>query len=180
MREISETKSVNLENCVLARKTEGMIYRPSPERPPIPERLPENKGRWDGLSGHSKWTPDPEYVPLQSNPEGKDWESILAEYGIDGINFRWGEPDFRPVSKGEVTVEPFTENRLKNFNRADKELAQRRGCAPAEVRQWRHEHGYTWHECRDMKTMQKVPSVIHNNVAHSGGIARIKLTIPEL
>lgn len=180
MREISETKSVNLENCVLARKTEGMIYRPSPEWPPIPERLPENKGRWDGLSGHSKWTPDPEYVPLQSNPEGKDWESILAEYGIDGINFRWGEPDFRPVSKGEVTVEPFTENRLKNFNRADKELAQRRDCAPAEVRQWRHEHGYTWHECRDMKTMQKVPSVIHNNVAHSGGIARIKLTIPEL
>lgn len=61
-----------------------------------------------------------------------------------------------------------------NFDKADIELAKQRGCTPEEVAKWRKENGYTWHECKDMKTMQKVPSQVHNNISHSGGISAAK------
>ena len=178
MKEIAEVKVIRLEDCALARQAEGLIAPPLAIRrgeevflSGFLNRLPDSNGQWDGKRGYSQWIPNPEYVPLQSNPDRKSWESILEEYKIDGIPFHNEEPDFREVSKGEVTITPF-EDRQKNFSRADKELARQRRCTPEEVREWRHEHGYTWHECSDMKTMQKVPSVIHNNVPHSGGQSR--------
>lgn len=135
---------------------------------------PSEHGEWSGDRGNSRWIPDKNYVPLKSNPEGKTWGQILKDFHIDSINFRDGEPDFGPISKGNVEIKGFTENRTDNFDKADIELAKQRGCSPEEVRKWRKENGYTWHECKDMKTMQKVPSIIHNNIPHSGGISESK------
>lgn len=53
-------------------------------------------------------------------------------------------------------------------------MAKQRGCSSGEVTKWRKENGYTWHEYKDMKTMQKVPSIVHNKISHSGGISVIK------
>ena len=133
-----------------------------------------NNGHWEGERGNSKWLPDRDYVPGKSNPEGKTWGEILDKYGIDGIPFKDGEPDFSEISKGTVEIKPFTDSRTDNFDKADIELAKQRGCTPEEVAKWRKENGYTWHECKDMKTMQKVPSEVHNNVSHSGGISESK------
>lgn len=36
------------------------------------------------------------------------------------------------------------------------------------------ENKYTWHEKSDCKTMQKVPTEVHGNVRHEGGISEIK------
>ena len=36
------------------------------------------------------------------------------------------------------------------------------------------ENNYTWHESRDMSTMQKVPNEIHANIPHSGGVSKAK------
>ncbi len=135
---------------------------------------PLENGEWSGERGDSKWNPDRNYVPQKSNPEGKTWGEILDEHGIDGINFNDGEPDFSEISKGTVEVSPFSDNREKNFSRADIELAKQWGCTPEEVYQYRKENKLTWHECSDMKTMQLVPSVVHNNVPHSGGISEVK------
>ena len=99
---------------------------------------------------------------------------ILEKYGIDGIVFKDGEPVFDNVSKGTVTIEGFSSNRDDNFDKADIELAKQRRCSPEEVKQWRKENGYTWHECKDMATMQKVPSEIHNNITHRGGVSNSK------
>ena len=33
---------------------------------------------------------------------------------------------------------------------------------------------YTWHECVSCKTMMKVPTEIHGNVPHAGGISEAK------
>lgn len=63
------------------------------------------------------------------------------------------------------------------YTKADIELAEEKGCSPREVAQWRKENHYTWHECKDMKTMQKVPSVVHNNIPHSGGISEAKKAV---
>lgn len=138
------------------------------------KHCPISDGEWTGERGDSKWIPDSDYVPKKSNPEGKTWGEILKDYGVDGIEFKNGEPDFSPFSKGEVEIDDFSENRDDNFDQADEKLAEQRGCTPEEVQKWRKEHGYTWHECSDMKTMQKVSAEVHNNVPHSGGISRAK------
>jgi hypothetical protein len=136
--------------------------------------IEDNNGHWDGERGNSKWYPDRNFIPGKSNPENKTWGDILDKYGIDGINFKDGEPDFSEISKGNVEIKPFSTDRSDNFDKADTELAKQKGCTPEEVAKWRKENGYTWHECKDMKTMQKVPSEVHNNIPHSGGISEAK------
>lgn len=131
-------------------------------------------GHWDGERGNSKWIPDKDHVPQKQNPEQQNWGKILNEYGIDNVPFKDGDPNFDEVSKGKVEIEDFSADRSDNFDKADIELANQRGCTPEEVAKWRKENGYTWHECRDMKTMQKVPSKVHNNIPHSGGVSEAK------
>lgn len=135
---------------------------------------PLENGHWEGERGNSKWIPDPYYAPQKSNPEGKTWEEILEKYDVDGIEFKDGEPIFDNISKATVKIEGFSSNRDDNFDKADIELAKQRGCLPEEVKQWRKENGYTWHECKDMATMQKVPSEVHNNIPHRGGVSNLK------
>ena len=60
------------------------------------------------------------------------------------------------------------------------QLAKERGCSPQEIKQWRMENKYTWHECKDCKTMQLVPTEVHGNIPHSGGIAETKSRISSL
>lgn len=142
--------------------------------------IPRNGGEWSGEPGNSTWKPDREISPSDrnySNIEGKTWGQILDEYEIDGIPFNDGEPDFSEVSKGTVEIDEFSDARYGaggNFDQADEKLAQQRGCTKEEVRQWRAENNYTWHERSDCKTMDKVPREVHGNVAHSGGISKMR------
>ena len=142
--------------------------------------IPRNGGVWSGEPGNSTWVPDREVSPSDrnySNTEGKTWGQILDEYEIDGIPFNDGEPDFSEVSKGTVEIDEFSDARYGaggNFDQADEKLAQQRGCTKEEVRQWRAENNYTWHERSDCKTMDKVPREVHGNVAHSGGISKMR------
>lgn len=136
--------------------------------------IDDNNGHWDDERGNSNWYPDPDFIPGKANPEGRTWKGILDKYGIDYIPFKDGEPDLSEISKGTVEIEPFSDSRTDNFDKADIELAKQKGCTPEEVAKWRKEKGYTWHESKDMKTMQKVPSEVHNNIPHSGGISEAK------
>lgn len=140
----------------------------------IYSHCPIENGDWTGKRGNSKWIPNEVYIPKKSNPEEKSWRDILKDYDIDGIEYKDGEPDFSSISKGDVEIEDFSDNRDDNFDKADIELAKQRGCSPKEVKEWRKENKYTWHECKDMKTIQKVPSIVHNNMSHSGGISEVK------
>jgi hypothetical protein len=146
-------------------------------------RTPVSGGSWTGERGNSVWVPDGDYVPPEksknpdekpySNPENKTWSEILEKYGIEGIEFKNGYPDFEPVSKGTVEISDFktgkTEAQNENSKKADIELAKQKGCSPEDVEKWRKENNYTWHECEDKKTMQKVPQEVHANVPHDGG-----------
>jgi len=145
-----------------------------------------NNGHWEGERGNSKWVPDCDYIPpevkgrTRSNPDGLTMGQLLEKYGMDnGIVYRDGEPDFSDVSKGTVEIEPFSTERTDNFDKADLALAKEKDCAPEEVARWRKDNNYTWHECKDMKTMQKVPNEIHANFSHSGGISEAKKGIGE-
>lgn len=135
---------------------------------------PIEGGSWEGDRGESIWTPEEDSIPQKSNPENKTWKEISDEHQFKGILFIDGEPQFEELIKANVEIEGFSEFRADNFAKADIELAKELNISPREVREWRKENGYTWHECRDMKTMQLVPSIVHNNIPHSGGIAEIK------
>lgn len=156
------------------------LERPFPPKESSSEttekRLPKNGGDWTGEPGDSKWKPDRDKVPenQKTNPDGLTWGEILDKYNIDGISFKDGEPDFSELSKGTVEIEDYSENRDDNFDAADEKLAEQRGCTKEEVRQWRKENHYTWHERSDMKTMEKVPTEVHGNIPHEGGIAAKK------
>lgn len=139
--------------------------------------LPRTGGEWEDIPGDSEWKPDPDVIPSDkngTNPEHKTWGEIMEEYGFESIPFKDGEPDFSGVAKGEVEIDDFTDDRSSNFSQADEKLAEQRGCTPEEVAQWRKEHKYTWHECKDCKTMQKVPTEVHGNVPHAGGVSEYK------
>lgn len=139
--------------------------------------LPKSDGVWEGDKGDSKWIPDDEKLLGKANPEGKTWAEVKREYNIAGVEFINGEPDFTETARGEAHIEEFTDNRYKNFIQADEYEAERRGCSPDDVAKWRAANGYTWHERKDCETMDKVPSIVHNNVFHSGGISEKKKEI---
>ena len=134
----------------------------------------ENNGHWEGDRGDSRWVPNRDDIPKKANPDGQCWGEILDKHGIDSIAFCHGEADFSCVSDWTVEIVGFTDSRSDNFDRADIALAKQMGCSPEEVAKARKEDGYTWHECSDMKTMQRVPSEVHNNIPHSGGISEAK------
>ena len=73
-----------------------------------------------------------------------------------------------------MKIDNFTTERNMNFPQADEKLAEKWECTPREVANWRKENGHTWHECKDCQTMQLVPSEVHNNIPHEGGISVAK------
>ena len=170
--EIPQTPEGRLED--IKNKINQLAQEISAERS---LRLPRNGGIWDGAIGNSKWIPAEDAVPGSrngTNPEHKSWSQINECYHFEGIPFSHGEANFSEVGKGSVEIEDFSDDRGANFDQADEALALQRGCAPEEVAQWRKENHYTWHECNDCKTMQKVPSEVHGNIPHSGGISVYK------
>lgn len=145
-------------------------------------RTPDSHGHWDGDRGNSMWHPDPNYVPPgkkkdtdrpYNNPDQLFWKEICDKYGIDGIPFKDGFPDFSEVLRGTVQIDGFetgkSDAKDRNFDRAYIAMAEQRGCTPEEVEQWMNQNNYTWHECEDKETMQKVPHEVHANIPHDGG-----------
>ena len=144
--------------------------------------IPKSDGEWTGEAGNSIWKPYLEYIPKKHNEAGKTWGEILNKYGIDGIEFKDGEPDFTPVSEGTVEIEDFTDDRNGNFTQADEKLAEKwttegkdgKEWTAQDVKEYRKENNLTWHERSDMKTLDLVPQEVHGNISHHGGIAKVK------
>ena len=188
IKEIPEVAGKRFAESPLGRMSEGKVFdkpmseydKPLRSYEKILSLVPNKDGHWDGESGNSKWFPNRDYIPPPlneggyNNPDKKKWGDILDKYNVDGIPFKDGEPDFSEISKGTVEIEGFSTDRASNFAKADIELAKQKGCSPEDVKKWRQENGYTWHECKDMKTMQLVPHEVHANVRHSGGISEAK------
>ena len=149
----------------------------------IKNRTPENHGEWSGERGNSTWNPDRDYIPPEksrnpekhpySNPAKLSWGGILDKYKIEGIEFKDGFPIFDKISRGTVEINDFetggNDAKVRNFKRADIAMAEQRNCSPEEVEKWREENNYTWHECDDKCTMQKVQNEVHANIPHDGG-----------
>lgn len=146
-------------------------------------------GSWEGERGESK------FVPNEENEAGAAAKEKLSEYGMDGVEYESAEPDFSKCSEAEVEIDNMTENRENyvdengeyqqgNFTQADAKCAElwnsikrdgKDDWTAADVRDWRRENQYSWHECCDMSTMQLVSRDIHGFFKHSGGVAECKV-----
>ena len=151
-------------------------------------------GSWQGERGESKFGPSSE------TERGRAAIAKLEEKGLDGINYRNGEPDFSECAEAIVEIDNMTENRhnyedaegneqLGNFAQADIQCAKQwteEGRVKADgsttwterdVKTWRHENQCSWHECCDTKTMQLVSQDIHGSdkFSHSGGCAECRI-----
>ncbi|WP_218641878.1 HNH endonuclease, partial [Paenibacillus odorifer] len=127
------------------------------------ERLaqtPVNNGKWSGERGESTFIHENEEV-----------NEILSQVDKKGIDYSDAVPDFSPVSKGRVEIEGMSIDRDANFKKADELLAKKWGVTPKEVKKWRKQNKYTWHEDNDLKTMDLVPSVINSKFGHLGGVS---------
>ena len=104
----------------------------------------------------------------------------MEKYGLDGIEYEDGIPDFSGVSESTVEIEDMTDNRAKNFRQCDEKCAEqwnkeardgRTDWAARDVKQWRQENGYSWHERNDMKTCDLIPTKINDYFGHLGGVS---------
>lgn len=145
-------------------------------------------GYYEGVRGESK------YIPSDRNAEGIAVIKILKKYGVDGIEYRNGEPDFEVCSTAVVKIKGMTEHRdnypdenglpqLGNFSQADIELAklwnfeEREGHSnwtARDVLNYRRANGLTWHEKCDTETMVLVKSEINAYFKHSGGCSECR------
>lgn len=143
--------------------------------------IDSENGHWEGERGESK------YIPSSETEKGRAAISKLAEYGMDGIEYKNCEPDYSNCSEGTVQIENMTENRPNNFAQADIKLAEQWNAEKREgrsdwrdedVEQFRKSNNLSWHECCDTKTMNLVSRDIHGGdtsvFLHSGGVAECK------
>ncbi len=107
-------------------------------------------------------------IPKEVQDENGNWNG--------GIPFNEGKPDFSFLSRGTVKISPFTEKRYQNFKRARIAYCEQRTppVSQTKVRNWMKKNGYTWHEVDETGRMEKVPSIIHGNICHFGGISMAK------
>lgn len=173
-------------------------------------RTPADPDRWENFENRGD---------CMCYPKSDACRQLLEEYGLEGIRYVDGYPDFTPVAVETVEVAHMTSYRTRgelqeggekvilnqeigpegmsltdvytelshnyefegNFALADATLAQRwteiqkdgHGWSPAAVEKYRHEHKLTWDENPDCCHMMLVPSVIHNDYAHSGAVAEM-------
>ena len=94
-------------------------------------------------------------------------------------------PDFSPFAVGEVKIS-MTSNRSadsqSNYNKADEKLAiiwsqqYNETFSSKDIKNWRQNNKYTWHELNDCETMQLIPSSINAPIfKHLGGVSECKL-----
>ena len=132
--------------------------------------IPRNDGGWDGEPGNSEW--------ISFNPE------VVRATGGEGILYVDNEPVMSPFAV-EQAVLPGFDTRSRDFSAARRELMRQ---YPGRWRNITHVEAWetqlvpdlqgnslperqTWHHEPDGTTISLVPTAMHDNVPHAGGIA---------
>ena len=131
-----------------------------------------SKGEWLGKVGNSEFRPSSELA-----------KKALESFNQTGIRYKDGNPDFSKCSVEKVQIKGMSSVRERNFAKADKEAAAKWNAegkfgktdwTRSDVRTWRHENRYSWHERIDKKTMDLVQRDIHDECKHFGGVSECK------
>lgn len=144
--------------------------------------LPNVHGQWEDpeRKGNCLWIPEKKYKPGSVNPYENTWGEILEAFGLLGINFVDLLPDFDPIRngnqwKGELPKSlvnfKITSSRAANFAAADRQAAKGTSLTKKDMEEFRYIYNLTWHEEYNTEEMRLVYAIVHDNVAHTGGIA---------
>lgn len=122
------------------------------------EMLPQN-GEWTGDPGNSKFIS----YDAETNAE-------LAKYGLDGIEYKNGVPDFSKCSVYTCRIENMTHKIQDNYSEFINEAVKKGDFnTQMEVDDFKRNNGLRFHECSDTHTCQLVPQKIHETFLHTGG-----------
>jgi len=129
-------------------------------------QTPKSNGSWEDVRGESKF--------ISSNPEVNE---VLAKYGMDGVEYTNGIPNFTKAAwGGDIVIKNMQGGeygRASNFAQAYAELSNKTGMPVKELKSIAKDFELTWHECNDMKTMQLIPTIINGKFGHLGGVGEI-------
>ena len=124
---------------------------------------------------------DGQWDPKQSGLADDKVKRIESVTGGKPVSFKDGHPDFSDdvhQAKGadgqavpaSVQIQLDRNGaREVDFDAARAAMAEKLG-----VREYSEPKGFTWHHKEDGTTMELVPSALHNNVPHSGGVSIAK------
>lgn len=143
------------------------------------------KNYWTGKRGNSFYKPPENIVPQKSNPNNLTIAQIFKKYNINqGVKFTNGKPDFRNLAQAKVKIKYFTSNRRINFMQFDRKMAEqlnkkkylgRSDWQASEINdKYLKPNGLMRHENPNTKYIEAVPSIIHDNVPHTGGVSVMK------
>ena len=133
-------------------------------------------GTWTNEPGNSK------FIPTDKTSEGVAAREKLSEYGMDGVDYKDGIPNFSKLSVETVEIN-MTDDRPSNYSKAYKAVADkwnsenkdnRNDWTAREVQEWKQANGLSPHENSDMKTVEFIPTAVHNVAKHFGGVAECK------
>ncbi len=134
-----------------------------------------DRGEWTGERGESTYIPSDEAM-----------KELLAQFGLEGIEYKDGIPDFSKCSACTVEIDNMGSTRYGedgNFAQCDAKAAEqwnkegrdgKTDWTARDVKKWREENGYSWHERNDMKTCDLVPTKVNDYFGHLGGVAECK------
>ena len=160
--------------------------------------IPTDSGRFEGENGNSEFYPDNVEAQAKIREFGK--KSVTYSNGYPDFSpfteheTRWGKIGC------QVEIGHMTEHRenpsfeyghrprgaghdpnydLGNFAQADNELLSKvkmdhPDATLDDIEDLKKTNKLTWHECEDGKTMQLVPTEIHQACKHSGGVSESK------
>lgn len=167
MADQNEGKSSEVKN------RDGELYSTYDERIKQTPKEGTDRGAWDGPRGESTFYP----------PNDSSISETLSKYGMDGVTYENGIPDFSDCSESTVEIDNMTENRAENFKQCDTKCAEqwnkegrdgRTNWTPNDVKEWRRENEYSWHERNDMETCDLVPTEVNDYFGHLGGVSECK------
>ena len=113
-------------------------------------------------------------------------KELLAQFELEGIEYKNGIPDFSKCSACTVEIDNMGSTRYGedgNFAQCDAKAAEqwnkegrdgKTDWTARDVKKWREENGYSWHERNDMKTCDLIPTKVNDYFGHLGGVAECK------
>lgn len=161
--ELPQLKKQDVESCYYSTYEERLGQTP---------REDSGRGEWSGGRGESDFTPN-----------DKEMQDVLGQYDKKSIIYEDAIPDFSEVSEATVEISHMTENRADNFRQCDEKCTGqwnregyegRTDWTARDVKEWRQEKGYSWHERNDMKTCDLVPTAVNDYFGHLGGVSECK------
>lgn len=179
----------------------GVKFKPVPKPQSTvfrPRRIPTNHGTWEGSVGNSIWKPNRNFVPKLNNPQAQTMGEIMDQSGITGggVAFRHNRVNFGPAAEKGMnslrnhfqsqglkiapdipvtkSIPGFSADRTNNFRLFDRLLEREMKLPEGSVNDTLlRELNLTRHELPGGR-MQLVPTALHSNIPHSGGVAEFK------